>query len=301
MAFPEGQVQETVDVPAEFRYLAELGAATNGAFSFSEGLISGTITTGDTGVDLESVDFITPFSELIEDVLYGLEGTFEFSGGAIALDTNTPFGAITGSVGFAQGALTLDLLTPFGAIAGSIDFTDETLIPFAVDVATGLGIPVSLPGVVDFNQGILGLSLFGLNDIVLPLESFSGTVTVDDGVAAFSIATPFGSVPLEVEFGPLASEAAVEFVRDLSGSGTITNGVIDSFIETPFGSFESTVDLVDLANRAADFAQQTSGSIAIADGLATTLLDTPAGPVSEVVDLSSAAQYLSTPLAGLLG
>ncbi|MBD2260050.1 hypothetical protein [Pseudanabaena sp. FACHB-2040] len=301
VTFPEGKVQESVDVPAEFRQLAELGAATNGAISFGEGLVSGTIISGDSSVSLDGVDFVTPFSELVGDFFTGLEGTFEFANGAIALGTSTPFGSITGSVGFGEGALTLDLLTPFGAIASAVDFPGEALIPFTVDVSTGLGTPVSLPGVVDFNQGVLELSLFSTNDVVLPLENFSGTVTLAEGVAAFDVVTPLGNIPLSVEFGPLASEAAVEFVRDLSGSATITNGVIDSVVETPFGPLESRLDLVDLASRAADFAQQTSGSISIADGFATTLLETPAGLVSEVTELSSASDFLNTPLAGLFG
>ncbi|MBD0268748.1 MAG: hypothetical protein ICV77_10695 [Cyanobacteria bacterium Co-bin8] len=196
------------------------------------------------------------------------------------------------------------MLTPFGAIASAVDFPEEALIPFTVDVGTGLGTPVSLPGVVDFNQGVLelSLSLFNTNDVVLPLENFSGTVTIAEGVAAFDVVTPLGNIPLSVEFGPLASEVAVEFVRDLSGNATITNGVIDSVVETPFGALESRLDLVDLASRAADFAQQTSGNINIIGGYATTSLETPAGPVNEVTDLiSSASQFLNTPLAGLFG
>jgi hypothetical protein len=300
VAFPEGSVQGTVDLPAELRQLAALGAATNGTVSFGEGLISGTITSGDSSISLDSFDFLTPFSELVTDFFTGLEGTFEFSGGAIALDTPTPFGPISGSIGFAQGALTLDLLTPFGAIAGAVDFTEAAVIPFDVPINTGLGTPILIPGVVDFDLGILGFSLFAPNDIALPLENFSGTVTVADGLANFEVATPFGTVPISVEFGPMASEAAIEFVRDLSGSVTITNGVVDSVVETPFGLLESSLDLVALANQGADFFQQTSGSIAVADGFATTLLDTPVGSVNEVVELSSVGQFLNTPLAGLL-
>ncbi|HEY9879768.1 MAG TPA: hypothetical protein V6D29_15015 [Leptolyngbyaceae cyanobacterium] len=292
LSFEDGTVlQGTFDAPAAFLDLAELAASSNGSLVLEGGLVTGELTTGETTLTVDNFDFADAVGSLVGDWLNALEGTFSFDDGVLPIDAATPFGAITGTVGFAGGALTLDLLTPAGAIAGSIDFADDAVIPF--DIVSGTG---TVTGVVDFNQGVVAIPLLPGFDATVPLEELSGDVTLDDGVATLALDTSFGTFPVVVEFGPMASEAVTDFLRDASGTATVTNGVFEGSLDTSLGLFTATVDLVDLATQAADFAQQVSGSISIADGSATVLLETPLGDVNQIIDLTSTDNLLSPSL-----
>lgn len=294
ITFPEGALQETIDVPAGLRGLADLGAITSGVLNINDGIVNGSITTGDTVLGLDNFDFAATASALVGQFVTGIEGTFTFADGIFAVDAGTPFGAVTGTVGFAGGALTLDLLTPAGAIAGTVDFADDAVVPFDIPVGTG-----TVTGSVDFNQGFISVPLFTGFTATVPLEELSGSLSVDDGLATLNLETSFGTFPVEFEFGSLASSTAFDTLTNFSGSATVTDGVIDASLTTPFGPVAASVDLVDLANRGADFFEQVSGTIGIAAGEATALLETPLGIIDDVVDLSGVAGFFSTPVAGL--
>ncbi|HEY9735981.1 MAG TPA: hypothetical protein V6D06_06850, partial [Trichocoleus sp.] len=229
ITFPEGALQETIDVPAGLRGLADLGAITSGVLNINDGIVNGSITTGETVLGLESLDFAATASALVEQFLTGLEGTFTFADGIFAVDAGTPFGAVTGTVGFAGGALTLDLLTPAGAIAGTVDFPDDAVIPFDFPVLMG-----TLPGAVDFNRGYVFAGPVRFFPPV-PLEELSGSIFVDDGLATLDLQTPLGILPVEFEFGSLASSTVFDTLTNFSGSATVTDGVIDASLTTPFG------------------------------------------------------------------
>ncbi|HEY9878545.1 MAG TPA: hypothetical protein V6D29_08820 [Leptolyngbyaceae cyanobacterium] len=297
LSFQDGTaVQGTVDTPTAFLNLAELAASSNGTLTLEGGLVTGELTTEESTLTLDNFDFAAATGSLVGGWLNALEGTFAFDDGVLPINAATPFGAITGTVGFAKGALTLDLLTPAGAIAGSVDFDDDAVIPFDIGLGTG-----SVTGAVDFNQGVVAIPLFPGFSATVPLEELEGSVTLDDGVATLALETNFGTFPVAVEFGQMASEMVSDFLTDVSGSVTVTNGVLEGVLDTSFGPFSTTVNLVDLANQAASFAQQVSGSISVAGGSATALLDTPLGVIDQVIDLTNTDSLLSTPLVNLFG
>lgn len=288
-------LQGSFDVPTAFLFLADLADATDGTLSFSGGLVAGTLTTGETVLNLESFDFATSAGSLVSDLLLGLEGSFSFADGVFDIDASTPFGAITGAVGFARGALTLDLLTPAGAIAGAVDFADDAIVPFQIPIGTGLA-----AGEVNFNTGIVAIPILPGFDAEVPLEALSGDIVIDDGIATLNLATSFGTFPVSVEFGPIASAAVTDFLTDFSGSATVTDGVIDANLTTPFGPISTSVDLGALAEEAAAFASQVSGSLVVSAGSAVANLVTPLGEiVDQVIDFSGLDDLFTTPIAGL--
>jgi hypothetical protein len=197
-------------------------------------------------------------------------------------------GPVVGTVDVAGGDLNLDLNTPLGLFATVIDFGDEAQVPFD----TG-----AVSGVVNFNTGNVEVNL-GPIAARVPISAFSGDLALDDGRATLTTTLPGLGQPLSVdlEVGPLASQAVVDWVRDLTVAGTITDGLLAATLESPFGFEEIRFDTVAFTNQGAEFFAGVDGRIDIGGGVLTANLTTPLGDLEGTINLGNVAAFWNLPL-----
>ena len=284
---PDGTFQGIFDGVAFLTDFAQLAADTNGTLLLSGGLLTADLTIGDESF-VDTFNVAEFASDWVSSFLFELETTATFANGVVDLDVQTPVGPIAGSLGFAGGELNLDLkATPFGPLMGAVDFKEDAQISLHDGDAV----------VLDLNSGELLIELFPFVPVIaIPLENLSGNITIDDGVATVSVDTVLGEFEGSFEFGALASELAAEYVTDLVGEAVIEDGVLIGNLGTPYGLFETSLDVPDLANQAAEFLSEVSGTVTLGEGSVNADLTTPLGPVIGGLDLSQVATYLDMPL-----
>ena len=176
-----------------------------GTLSFNQGAVASNLTTP-TGNLTGTIPFAQLASNIVSDLIKGISGSVPFSDGRLNIDTPTLFGEIKGSIEFGNGALVTNLATPLGSYFSSIDFKPQDQIKFKFG---------NVPGVVNFNDGLVILDLFPQtqgDEIAVPINALSGTVTLKNGQATLNIPTPFGAIATNFDLSALATK-------------TVTNGL----------------------------------------------------------------------------
>lgn len=277
-----------LNIPAELQRLANLAATTNGTLTLNDGLLNASLTAGAETITLADFDLAALLGQGVLAATNSLEVTLPFTNGVFSLDFQTLLGPVVGTVDVAGGDLNLDLNTPLGLFATVIDFGDEAQVPFD----TG-----AVSGVVNFNTGNVEVNL-GPIAARVPISAFSGDLALDDGRATLTTTLPGLGQPLSVdlEVGPLASQAVVDWVRDLTVAGTITDGLLAATLESPFGFEEIRFDTVAFTNQGADFFAGVDGRIEISGGLLTADLTTPVGDLDGAINLGNATFSWDLPL-----
>lgn len=277
-----------LNIPAELQRLTDLAATTNGTVTLNDGLLNLSLTAGTETATLSDLDLAAALGQGVLAAVNSLEATLPFTNGVFSLDFQTLLGPITGTVDVAGGDLNLDLTTPFGPLATVIDFGDDAQIPFNDG---------ALSGVVNFNTGNVQVNL-GPIAATVPISAFSGTLALDDGTATLTTTLPGLGQPLsfDLEVGPLASQAVVDWVRDLTVAGTMTDGLLVTSLESPFGSQSIRFDTVAFANQGAEFFAGVNGRIEIAGGLLTADLTTPVGNLEGTINLGNVPFLWDLPL-----
>lgn len=277
-----------LNIPAELQRLANLAATTNGTLTLNDGLLNASLTAGAETITLADFDLAALLGQGVLAATNSLEVTLPFTNGVFSLDFQTLLGPVVGTVDVAGGDLNLDLNTPLGLFATVIDFGDEVQVPFD----TG-----AVSGVVNFNTGNVEVNL-GPIAARVPISAFSGDLALDDGRATLTTTLPgLGqSLSVDLEVGPLASQAVVDWVRDLTVAGTITDGLLAATLESPFGFEEIRFDTVAFTNQGAEFFAGVDGRIDIGGGVLTANLTTPLGDLEGTINLGNVAASWNLPL-----
>ncbi|MEM1254824.1 MAG: hypothetical protein AAGI69_20500 [Cyanobacteria bacterium P01_H01_bin.21] len=271
-------------------------ADVTGDVTLSNGQFTGDVSLGGSRYSL-SLDITEALTDTFTSLLSIAEVTLPFADGILAVDIDTPLGAIDGTVDFADGDLDLDLVTPLGDVNTSVAFPDNAQFNIPSDFLPGNNGGLEL----DLGAGIVRVPVSGL-PIDIPLDELAGELGLSAGLGTFTLNSiaglPIGGTST-FEVGTLASQLAVELTEDLRGELTIGAGQLAGNIVTGFGDFEVLASFDDLVLQASAVIDQITGALTLNDGLAAINLDTSFGTLSGEIALSTVEDVL-TDAANLL-
>lgn len=254
-----------------------------GIASLNDGLFQGDVTINDTPYAI-SLDITESITDGLTNVLSTADVTLPFVNGVFDVEFSA-LGDIEGTIDFAGGDLDLDLSTPLGPVDTSLAFPEDAQFDVPVDF---LGISELE---LDLAVGVLRLPILNTT-LELPLDSFSGELSLSDGLVGLTLEN--FPIPVETTFevGPLASQVAIALTDDLSGELTIDAGEIDGSISSSLGEFSLEASFDDLVLQASSVIDQTTGALTLTDGSALINLTTPFGELSAGLALSDVEDVL---------
>lgn len=274
-----GPLQGTINLPEEVNELSETVSTATGTATFENGVLVGELAIGDDLLS-GSVNSVELISDVLPELVNSIEAEIPFENGQLAIATSTPFGDIEGTLSFGNGQLLTDLITPFGPVEFALDFEDDDQI--AIDVN-------GRPGTVDLANGIVTADLFpGVlgNEVSIPLTAFSGTATLNDGIANFTIPTVFGDLSGSVDVSQQLLAASTDLLSSVNGTVSLNGGILTSDLLTSVGSLAGELDLPTFFSELATSLTEVNGTLSFADGILTSDLTTPLGDIIGIYDLA---------------
>ncbi|MGF1457760.1 MAG: hypothetical protein ACFBSG_01900 [Leptolyngbyaceae cyanobacterium] len=283
----------SLDGPALLSEAGTLLETATGALTLADGIVDATLTLDTEIYEVNQFDLATFAAEGLGFLITAIDTSIPIVDGAFLIDIDTALGDVTGSIDVAGGSLDLDLVTPAGEIDFSVPFSPEAQYEFAIPL-----FGASIDATVNLFTGNIEVPVFGM-DIAVPLESLSGELGLDEGIATLTLDSDFGPIATSFDVAELVDDWVIDTLTGLTVDAALLSGQLDVFATSPTDDFAATVDVLSLADQAIATLSQTDGALTLADESISGVITVEDTPL-DIEGAINLADLLNTSLSNLL-